>query len=123
MQFDDDKLHEECGVFGAVVNNHEASGLTYNTLSALQHRGQEGAGIASLNGSAILYHKDLGLVSEVFSKSVLDKLPEANMAISHVRYSTTGANCVQNVQPVVTEYLRGRLATAHNGNIVNAGAI
>ena len=119
----DDKLHEECGVFGAVVNNREASGLTYNALSALQHRGQEGAGIASLNGSAILYHKDLGLVSEVFSKSVLSRLPESNMAIGHVRYSTTGANCVQNVQPVVTEYLRGRLATAHNGNIVNAGAI
>lgn len=119
----DDKLHEECGVFGAVVNNHEASGLTYNALSALQHRGQEGAGIASLNGSAIFYHKDLGLVSEVFSKSVLSRLPESNMAIGHVRYSTTGANCVQNVQPVVTEYLRGRLATAHNGNIVNAGAI
>lgn len=119
----DDKLHEECGVFGAVVNNREASGLTYNALSALQHRGQEGAGIASLNGSAIFYHKDLGLVSEVFSKSVLSRLPESNMAIGHVRYSTTGANCVQNVQPVVTEYLRGRLATAHNGNIVNAGAI
>ena len=119
----DDKLHEECGVFGAVVNNREASGLTYNALSALQHRGQEGAGIASLNGSAIFYHKDLGLVSEVFSKSVLSRLPESNMAIGHVRYSTTGANCVQNVQPVVTEYLRGRLATAHNGNIVNASAI
>ena len=119
----DDKLHEECGVFGAVVNNREASGLTYNALSALQHRGQEGAGIASLKGSAILYHKDLGLVSEVFNKSILSRLPEANMAIGHVRYSTTGANRVQNVQPVVTEYLRGRLATAHNGNIVNAGAI
>ena len=88
----DDKLHEECGVFGAVVNNREASGLTYNALSALQHRGQEGAGIASLNGSAILYHKDLGLVSEVFSKSVLSRLPESNMAIGHVRYSTTGAS-------------------------------
>ena len=85
MQFDDEKLHEECGVFGAVVNNHEASGLTYNALSALQHRGQEGAGIAPLNGSAILYHKDLGLVSEVFNKTVLDKLPESNMAIGHVR--------------------------------------
>lgn len=122
MSFDD-KLHEECGVFGAVVNNGEAPGLTYNALSALQHRGQEGAGIASLNGSAILYHKDIGLVSEVFTKPVLGGMPASGMAIGHVRYSTTGSNSIQNVQPVVTEYLRGRLATAHNGNIVNAGVI
>ena len=116
-----DKLREECGIFGVRLDTDEAAGITYNALCALQHRGQEGAGIAVLRGGTILYHKNVGLVSEVFSGPVLSKLPQAKMAIGHVRYSTTGTNSKQNTQPMVTEYLTGRLATAHNGNIVNAG--
>ena len=118
-----DMIHEECGVFGAVTNSDEAAGITYNALIALQHRGQEGAGIAVLRNGSLLYHKDVGLVNEVFTQSVLEHLPPAHMAIGHVRYSTTGTNSRENAQPMVTEYLKGRIATAHNGNIVNAGEI
>ena len=114
-----DKLHEECGVFGTVTKSGEAAGITYNALLALQHRGQEGAGIALLNGHSIYCKKDVGLVSEVFPTPVLTNLPASNYAIGHVRYSTTGKNTCENVQPFVTEYLKGRIATAHNGNIVN----
>lgn len=118
-----DKIREECGIFGVKLDTDEAAGITYNALCALQHRGQEGAGIAVLRSGTILYHKNIGLVSEVFNSAVLSKLPQAKMAIGHVRYSTTGTNSKQNTQPMVTEYLTGRLATAHNGNIVNAGEI
>lgn len=117
------KLGEECGVFGVSINSGEAAGITYNALMALQHRGQEGAGIAVLKNGSILYHKNVGLVEEVFSASVLDRLPHAGIAIGHVRYSTTGGNCRENTQPIVTEYLKGRIATAHNGNVVNAAEI
>ncbi len=118
-----DQLREECGIFGVRLNTEEAAGITYNALCALQHRGQEGAGIAVLRNGTILYHKNIGLVSEVFNSAVLSKLPMAKTAIGHVRYSTTGTNSKQNTQPMVTEYLTGRLATAHNGNIVNAAEI
>ena len=118
-----DILREECGVFGAVTNSDEAAGITYNALIALQHRGQEGAGIAVLKNGSILYHKDIGLVNEVFTPQVLEHLPSARMAIGHVRYSTTGTNSRENAQPMVTEYLKGRIATAHNGNVVNAAEI
>ena len=118
-----DKIREECGIFGVKLDTDEAAGITYNALCALQHRGQEGAGIAVLRSGTILYHKNIGLVSEVFNSAVLSKLPQAKIAIGHVRYSTTGTNSKQNTQPMVTEYLTGRLATAHNGNIVNAGEI
>lgn len=118
-----EKLHEECGVFGVHINTQEAAGITYNALSALQHRGQEGAGIAVLSKNAILCHKDVGLVSEVFNGETLKKLPASGIGIGHVRYSTTGGNICANVQPVVTEFLRGRIAIAHNGNIVNAGEL
>lgn len=118
-----EKLHEECGVFGVHINTQEAAGITYNALSALQHRGQEGAGIAVLSKNAILCHKDVGLVSEVFNGDTLKKLPASGIGIGHVRYSTTGGNICANVQPVVTEFLRGRIAIAHNGNIVNAGEL
>ena len=119
----DGKPHEECGVFGVRMKADEAAGVTYNALLALQHRGQEGAGIAVLRDNSILYHKDVGLVSEVFSAAELEKMPRAQAAVGHVRYSTTGANSRDNVQPMVVEYLRGRLAAVHNGNIVNAPAI
>lgn len=118
-----DKLSEECGIFGIVTASEEAAGITYNALLALQHRGQEGAGIAVQKGGSILYHKNVGLVSEVFTGEVLSRLPSAHMAIGHVRYSTTGTNSQKNAQPMITEYLKGRIATAHNGNIVNAAEI
>ena len=119
----DDKLHEECAVFGASVSNGEAAGITYNALLAMQHRGQEGAGIAVARGHALVCHKARGLVSEVFPKEVMEELPASNLAVGHVRYSTTGANTINNVQPFVTEYLTGRIATVHNGNVTNVDKI
>ena len=120
---DREKWREECGVFVLAGQSAEAAGITYNALLSLQHRGQEGAGIAVLRGSSLLYHKDVGLVSEVFTPQVLEHLPGAKIAVGHVRYSTTGGNSRDNTQPIITEYLRGRIATAHNGNIVNADDI
>ncbi|MDR2634497.1 MAG: amidophosphoribosyltransferase [Clostridiales bacterium] len=115
-----DKLHEECAVFGISTSTNEAAGITYNGLLALQHRGQEGAGIAVLKGRTIICHKDVGLASEVFTGEILKKMPASTLAVGHTRYSTTGNNTQSNVQPFVTEYLTGRIATAHNGNILNA---
>lgn len=116
----DDKVHEECAVFGASLRNAEAAGLTYNGLLSLQHRGQEGAGIAVVDDHNVVCQKSLGLVSEVFSKDSLARLPKSGLAIGHTRYSTTGASTIENVGPFVTEYLTGRIATAHNGNIINS---
>ena len=116
----DGKLHEECAVFGVSIATGEAAGITYNGLLSLQHRGQEGSGIAVLNGDRILYHKDIGLVSEVFSEDIFGKLSNAKTAVGHNRYSTTGKNTKENVGPFITEYLTGRIATAHNGNVTNA---
>jgi len=118
-----DKLHEECAVFGISVKTDEAAGITYNGLMALQHRGQEAAGIAVLAKNSILYHKAEGLVSEVFTGKVLKKLPKSNLAVGHTRYSTTGFNTTKNIQPFVNEFLTGRTATVHNGNITNADEI
>lgn len=121
------KLHEECAVFGVSISGDkvspEAAGICYNGLLAMQHRGQEGAGIAVANGSAITCVKDVGLVGDVFSQEALSNLPKSSLAIGHARYSTTGSNTVCNVQPFVTEYLTGRIATAHNGNVTNAKEI
>jgi amidophosphoribosyltransferase len=114
------KLNEECAVFGVSLTTNEAAGLTYNGLLSLQHRGQEGAGIAVVNDGHIFCHKDSGLVSEVFSNDELEKLPKGKIAVGHTRYSTTGANKRENAGPFVTEYLTGRIAVAHNGNITNA---
>ena len=101
----------------------EAPGICYNGLLALQHRGQEGAGIACARENALYCHKDVGLVTEAFPPQKMEKLPPARQAIGHTRYSTTGGNTVKNVQPFVTEFLTGRIATAHNGNVVNAREI
>ena len=120
------KLHEECAVFGVSLQKHaqeEAPGICYNGLLAMQHRGQEGAGIAAARGNAIVCHKDVGLVTEAFPPQVMEKMPPARQAIGHARYSTTGSNTARNVQPFVTEFLTGRIATAHNGNVVNAKEI
>ncbi|MCL2077943.1 MAG: amidophosphoribosyltransferase [Oscillospiraceae bacterium] len=125
----DGKLHEECAVFGVglradiTLTVNEAAGITYNGLLALQHRGQEGAGIAVAYENQISCHKDLGLVSEVFSTEVLDSFPKGRTAVGHTRYSTTGGSTRENVGPFVADYLTGRIAAAHNGNITNAEEI
>ena len=116
----DGKLTEECAVFGISTTGNDAAGITYNGLLSLQHRGQEGAGIAVALDTKIQCHKQVGLVSEVFSQEILGAFPRAKLALGHARYSTTGANCMENVGPFVTEYLTGRIATAHNGNVTNA---
>ena len=114
------KLNEECAVFAVSIDSGEAAGITYNGLLSLQHRGQEGSGIAVLTESNIFCQKNRGLVSEVFSGRTMEKFPKCKIAVGHNRYSTTGTNTTENVQPFVTEYLTGRIATAHNGNIINA---
>lgn len=122
MQYDD-KLREECAVFGVSLTVEEAAGITCNGLLSLQHRGQESAGIAVAKDNYMFCHKDVGLVSSVFSNGGLDQLPKSNVAVGHTRYSTTGSNAKENVGPFVTEYLTGRIATSHNGNITNAKAL
>ena len=116
-----DKVKEECGVFGVYSNKPEK--LAYMTcvgLSALQHRGEESCGIAVNTDGVISYHKAPGLVSEVFTNEILDKMPEGNMSIGHVRYSTTGTAKKENAQPIVIRHKKGNLAVAHNGNVTNA---
>lgn len=110
--------HEECGIV-AVYNHPEAAKLTYLGLYALQHRGQESAGIVSSDGRQLHTYKAPGLVADVFTEDALRKLP-GNMAIGHVRYSTTGSSVAANAQPVVANYKGGALAVAHNGNLSNA---
>ncbi|MEN8907272.1 MAG: amidophosphoribosyltransferase [Clostridiales bacterium] len=118
-----DKIKEECGVFGIYSrNNLEVARLTYYALYALQHRGQESAGIAVNNNGTISYHKDMGLVHDVFNKESIEKLI-GKTAIGHVRYSTTGDSRIENSQPMVVQYKKGQMALAHNGNLVNAGEI
>ena len=119
----DDKLKEECGVFGMLHSEKtDVSKYIYYGLSALQHRGQESAGIAvcDTNGPKgnISYHKDMGLVSEVFRPDTLLSL-HGDIGIGHVRYSTTGGSCKENAQPLVLNYLKGTLALVHNGNLTN----
>lgn len=117
--WDDDKPKEECGVFGIYAPKQDVARLTYYGLYALQHRGQESAGIAVSNGDNIDLFKNMGLVAEVFSKDMLRKL-KGDMAIGHVRYSTTGSSHVANAQPLVFRSINGMLALAHNGNLTNA---
>lgn len=112
------KLKEECGVFG-IFGNAEASNLTYLGLHALQHRGQESAGIVTSDGVNLHNHRQMGLVSDIFTEDILSRLPGTN-AIGHVRYSTTGSSQDKNMQPIVINYFRGALAIAHNGNLTNA---
>ena len=113
-----DSWHDECGVFG--IHGHpEASNMAYLGLYALQHRGQESAGIASTDGERIIFHKEMGLVADIFSEEILSRLP-GHMAIGHVRYSTTGSSELKNAQPLVVDFESGSIAVAHNGNLVNA---
>lgn len=113
-------IHEECGLFGvSLPHKSDVANLAYYGLYALQHRGQEGAGIAVSDDGVITVHKDAGLVNDVFDKLTLEKMPEGERAIGHVRYGTTGNNPRLNVQPVVINHLKGRMAIAHNGNLTN----
>ena len=113
-----DKFHDECAVFG-VYGHEEAANLTYLGLYALQHRGQEASGIVAGDGEQFCIQKGMGLVADIFHKSVLERLP-GHMAIGHNRYSTTGGNDLKNVQPLTVNFALGNLALAHNGNLINA---
>lgn len=116
------KLKEECGIFG-IYSMEDEEDLTSTTcigLTALQHRGEESCGIAINNGGVISYHKDIGLVSDVFKPQVVQSLPKGKISIGHVRYSTTGSPKKENAQPIVTRYAKGNLSIVHNGNLVNA---
>ncbi len=115
---EDDRFHDECGVFG-IFGHPEAANLTYLGLYALQHRGQESAGIVSSNAAQLHIHKDLGLVADVFDDAALRALP-GRSAIGHVRYSTAGDPVSANAQPIKIECHRGPIAVCHNGNLVNA---
>jgi amidophosphoribosyltransferase len=117
----DDKFHEECGVFG-VFGHPEAANLAYLGLYALQHRGQESAGICSADGKQMFVEKAMGLVADIFSEKRLKKLP-GHIAIGHNRYSTSGSSILKNVQPIVANFSLGMLALAHNGNLVNANEL
>lgn len=113
-------LHEECGVFGIYSDGSiDPAYACYNGLLALQHRGQESCGIAVSDYGVIDYHKNMGLVTEVFNNEILDSLP-GQMGISHVRYSTAGGSVLENAQPLVMRYVKGTIAVAHNGNLTNA---
>jgi len=114
----DDRLREECGLF-AVAGHEEAATLTYLGLYALQHRGQEGAGIVAFKDGQMTAHRGIGLVADVFKPHRLLPLDGPN-AIGHVRYSTFGTSILRNVQPLVVDYARGSMALCHNGNLVNA---
>jgi amidophosphoribosyltransferase len=114
-----DKFREECGVFG-IFGHAEASKLAYLGLYALQHRGQESAGIAACDGVQIRLSKEMGHVNDVFNDEVIAKLPGA-MAIGHVRYSTAGESRLANAQPLVVDSMHGQFALCHNGNLVNGG--
>ncbi|WP_338433234.1 amidophosphoribosyltransferase [Clostridium tyrobutyricum] len=121
MHISDDKFKEECGVFGILCTNKDidVASITYYGLYALQHRGQESAGIVVSDGQNLNCYKNMGLVADVFNESILGDL-KGTSAIGHVRYSTAGSSNVENAQPLVKRYKSGNIAMAHNGNLVNA---
>ena len=130
LEFDDeiteadlrfDKLHEECGVF-AIYGNKDAANLTYLGLYALQHRGQESAGIAASDGKEVRCHKEMGHVQDIFTPETLAKVPGPH-AIGHTRYSTAGDTVILNAQPFSVACNKGHIAVAHNGNITNAAEL
>lgn len=112
-----DKLHEECGVFG-IIGHPEASKMAYLGLYALQHRGQESAGIAASNGERLVASRGMGYVADVFTEAELARLP-GKLAVGHVRYSTAGASKLVNAQPILIDCQHGQIALCHNGNLVN----
>jgi amidophosphoribosyltransferase len=117
----DDKFHDECGLFG-IWNHPEAANVTYLGLYALQHRGQESAGIAATDGVSFHTEKAMGWVADVFSPERLRRLP-GHRAIGHVRYSTAGSSRLRNAQPITANTARGPIAIGHNGNLTNAEAL
>ncbi len=122
IEIDDDKMHEECGVFG-VWNCADASAVTALGLHALQHRGQEATGIVSYDGARFHSHKGLGLVGENYSDArVMARLP-GSRAVGHNRYATTGETALRNVQPLYADFEFGGFAVAHNGNLTNAASL
>jgi amidophosphoribosyltransferase len=118
---DDDRFHDECGLFG-IVGHPEAANVTYLGLYALQHRGQESAGIAATDGDNFHVEKSMGWVADVFGPERLKRLP-GTRAIGHVRYSTAGSSNLRNAQPITAKTARGPIAIAHNGNLTNAEAL
>ncbi|MDD6572864.1 MAG: amidophosphoribosyltransferase, partial [Thermoflexaceae bacterium] len=121
---EDDGIHEECGVFGVYdFDGNDVSSTIYYGLYALQHRGQESCGIAVSDTEGpkgkVVSHKDMGLVNEVFTPEILEKL-KGNIGVGHVRYSTAGSSTRENAQPLVLNYIKGTLGLAHNGNLINA---
>jgi amidophosphoribosyltransferase len=117
--FPDDHPQEECGLIGVFAPNEDVARMAYFGLFALQHRGQEAAGIAVSDGTTMSMHKDIGLIAQVFNQNDLEKL-KGKYAIGHTRYSTTGSSSIRNAQPFMIETLHGPLAVGHNGNLVNS---
>ena len=113
-----DKFHDECGVFG-IFGHPEAANLTYLGLYALQHRGQESAGIATADGEKMRISRAMGHVADAFDERALEALP-GHLAIGHTRYSTAGESKLLNAQPILIDCAHGQIAIAHNGNLVNA---
>jgi len=118
FQLDDDHFHDHCGVFG-VFAHPEAAKLAYLGLYALQHRGQEAAGICSSDGNDLRVEKGMGLVQDIFDPKRLATLP-GDSAIGHTRYSTAGDTTLTNAQPIVIDCSKGKIAVGHNGNLTNA---
>ena len=118
------KIHEECGVFGVFSpEKSDVAHTAYYGLYALQHRGQESCGIVVNDDGVFADYKDVGLVDDVFTPSIIERLGEGNIAVGHVRYGTTGCNDRRNAQPVVVNHIKGKMALAHNGNLVNSGEL
>ena len=114
-------LREECGVFGVFsTETQNVASTTYYGLFALQHRGQESCGIVVNDDGVFNHYKDNGLVNDVFTPQILEGLGEGNMAVGHVRYGTTGNKDRINAQPIVVNHHKGRMALAHNGNLINS---
>jgi len=115
----DDHPQEECGLIGIFAPNEDVARMAYFALFALQHRGQEAAGIAVSNGVTMSMHKDIGLIAQIFNPNSLEKL-QGSYSIGHTRYSTTGSSSIRNAQPFMIETMHGPLAVGHNGNLVNS---
>ena len=117
-------IHEECGVFGVIsLRKRDIADYVYYGLHALQHRGQEGCGIAVNDDGLFTSHKDLGLVGDVFRREVLSTFPEGRIAVGHVRYGTTGVANRINCQPILVNHQKGKMAIAHNGNLTNSAEL
>lgn len=121
MNINTQKIHEECGIFGVYSPEYaDLASLAYYGLFSLQHRGQESCGIVVDDDGIFTSYKDIGIVNDVFTKENLAKLGKGNIALGHVRYGTTGSNDRENAQPIVKNHVKGRMAVAHNGNLVNS---